>query len=74
MTAEYSDAFYPLHFPSPNFGNLREQFLMNEDVVEMPENYLGLAVAARRPRSEASIRFEELLLLRLHRPDSQPAI
>lgn len=69
-----SDAFYPLHFPSPNFGNLREQFLIIEGAVEMPENHLGLAVAAHRPRSEPSIRFEELLMRHLHRPDYQSAI
>ena len=51
-----------------------EQFLIIEGAVEMPENHLGLAVAAHRPRSEPSIRFEELLMRHLHRPDYQSAI
>lgn len=62
-----SDAYYPLHFPSPNFGNLRDHFLIIENVVKMPENHLGLATAARLARSELSATFEHMLLERLSR-------
>lgn len=62
-----SNAFYPLHFPSPNFGNLREQFLIIEGIIEMPENHYGFATAARLPKSELGVAFENLLVKQLGR-------
>ena len=63
----HSDAYYPLHFPSPNFGGLREQFLIIEDTVKMPTNHLGIATATRLPKSEQAATFEQLLIDRLIR-------
>ncbi|MEZ5557680.1 MAG: LysR family transcriptional regulator [Pseudomonadales bacterium] len=65
-----TDAYHPVHHPEPDFGGLREQFLILENLIPLPEHHLSFACSSVHPKTEALERFQHLLSESLRRPSA----
>lgn len=59
-----SDAYLPLHWATPDFDLLTDDFVVLKDVLKLPAHNLSLASATQQPASAEAKLFESMILER----------
>ena len=62
-----TDAYHPLHHPSPRFGDLANNYLLLQNLVKMPKHHVSLASSTTQPLDEVTSLFERTLVSDLDR-------